>query len=76
MMRYFGSIVGAGVLAGVLNTDSVDPSVAVFRAIYILLAAMAVLAFLVALQIHRFRDEEDEQPTRHEAQPACAPAGS
>jgi len=54
MMRYLGSIVGAGVLGAVLNTESGAPEVGLFRLIFAVLVVMAVLAAASALFIHRF----------------------
>jgi len=57
MMRYLGSIVGAGVLAGVLNTSGAAPEIEVFRAIFIIVAVVAAVSILAASQIHRFPPE-------------------
>ncbi|MBA4181962.1 MAG: hypothetical protein C0506_15330 [Anaerolinea sp.] len=47
MMRYFGSIIGVGLLSGLLTTESGDaPDIAVFRLLYILVAVL--LGFSVA----------------------------
>jgi DHA2 family methylenomycin A resistance protein-like MFS transporter len=54
MMRYFGSIVGAGVLGGILNAGDAAPGVGVFRALFALLAVMAGLALLASTLIHTF----------------------
>ena len=62
MMRYLGSIVGAGLLAGILSTGAADdgavPEIGVFRAVFIVVAVMAGLAIIVAFWIHRFPPEE------------------
>ncbi|MGB2696157.1 MAG: hypothetical protein WBD55_13355, partial [Dehalococcoidia bacterium] len=60
MMRYLGSIVGAGVLGAVLSTDGGAPDVAMFRLIYIVLLVMAALAAATTLFIHRFPAETEE----------------
>jgi DHA2 family methylenomycin A resistance protein-like MFS transporter len=54
MMRYFGSIVGTGVLGGVLNADAAAPDVDVFQALFLLLTVMAALALLASTFIHTF----------------------
>jgi DHA2 family methylenomycin A resistance protein-like MFS transporter len=59
MMRYVGSIVGAGVLGSVLSSNSgAAPDVGVFRLMFAIVAAMAVLAFTTTLFIER-------HPSRH-----------
>ena len=60
MMRYVGSIVGAGVLGSVLSSDGggATPDVDVFRAMFAIVAAMSVLAFVATLFIER-------RPARH-----------
>jgi DHA2 family methylenomycin A resistance protein-like MFS transporter len=57
MMRYFGSIVGAGVLGGILSTESGLPGIGVFRLLFGLLLAMALGALFCSTLIHRFPDE-------------------
>jgi MFS family permease len=57
MMRYFGSIVGAAALGGILSTGAAAPSIAVFHLLFGLLLAMAVGAFLCSTQIHVFAEE-------------------
>jgi DHA2 family methylenomycin A resistance protein-like MFS transporter len=52
MMRYVGSIVGAGVLAGLLGSGEPAPSVEVFRAVFAVVAAMALVTVLAASAIH------------------------
>ena len=45
MMRYFGSIVGVGVLSGLLTTSADGPpGIAVFRLLFILVAALLALS--------------------------------
>jgi EmrB/QacA subfamily drug resistance transporter len=59
MMRYVGSIIGAGVLGSVLSSDGgAAPDVGVFRIMFAIVAAMAVLAFFSTLFIER-------RPSRH-----------
>lgn len=59
MMRYLGSIVGAGVLAGVLTTGGdALPGIGVFRLIFALVSAMAALTIPVASMLHRFLAEK------------------
>lgn len=55
MMRYFGSIAGAGLLAGVLDTGSdVTPEISVFRAVAAVIVAMSALAAVAAAALHAF----------------------
>jgi EmrB/QacA subfamily drug resistance transporter len=57
MMRYLGSILGAGILGAVLASDSATPGVDLFRLIFIVLVVMAALAAASAALIHRFPPE-------------------
>lgn len=57
MMRYFGSIVGVGLLAGILDTAAGPPDLEVFRAIFFVLIVIAGLAIVAATQVHRFPPE-------------------
>jgi len=52
MMRYIGSIIGAGVLAGVLSSETAD--VATYRLVAIVVVATAALSVGAATFIHRF----------------------
>lgn len=64
MMRYLGSIVGAGVLAGALNTGAGSvPGIEVFRITTGLVAAMAALTVVTASMIHRFPPEVEDGDT-------------
>jgi MFS family permease len=67
MMRYVGSIIGAGVLGAVLNTDGAAPSVDVFRLIFAVLVVVSVCATLCSLLVHRF------PRTSAEVRPAARP---
>ena len=60
MMRYLGSIVGAGILGAVLSSGSGTPDFAVFRLIFAVLLAMAVLAAAATLAIHRFPPADED----------------
>jgi hypothetical protein len=51
MMRYAGSIVGAGILAGVLSGGD---GVTTFRIVMVAVAVTAALAVVAAMFIHRF----------------------
>ena len=54
MMRYVGSIVGAGILAGVLNTSNAGQAdVTTFRLVAMAVAGTAALAVVAATFIHR-----------------------
>ena len=52
MMRYIGSIVGAGVLAGLLGSGEPVPSVDVFRVVFAVVAVMALATVAAATAIH------------------------
>ena len=52
MMRYLGSIVGAGVLAGLLGSSGDTPSVDVFRAVFAVVVVMALVTVISATAIH------------------------
>lgn len=55
MMRYAGSIVGAGILAGVLsNSGAADGDVTTFRLVMVAVILTAALAVVAAMFIHRF----------------------
>lgn len=58
MMRYTGSVVGAGILAGVLNSDTAGGDVTTFRLVGLAVVATAVLALAASIFIHRFGDVE------------------
>jgi DHA2 family methylenomycin A resistance protein-like MFS transporter len=62
MMRYLGSIVGAGVLGAVLSSGSGAPGVETFRLMYAVLVVAAALAAASALFIHRFPAEARGRP--------------
>ena len=68
MMRYVGSIVGAGILAGVL-TDSraADGDVSAFRLVMLAVILTAALAVVAAMFIHRFVAPEVIPVTREPA---------
>lgn len=69
MMRYLGSIVGAGILGAVLNTDSGAPGIGLFRVIFAVLVIMSALALVSSLFIHRFpSDARARAVTRDERQ--------
>jgi EmrB/QacA subfamily drug resistance transporter len=64
MMRYVGSIVGAGVLGSILNTSEAAPGIDLFRLIFAVLVAMSLLAAGSALLVHRFAGQAPvEQPS-------------
>jgi sugar phosphate permease len=58
MMRYFGSIIGTGLLGAILSSDEGAPEIGVFRVMFAVLLAMSVLAALTTLMIHRFPPQE------------------
>jgi hypothetical protein len=73
MMRYLGSIVGAGILGAVLSSDS-GSEVGLFRLIFAVLAGMAALASVTTLFIHRFPATVEEPEARPAGLSAAAPA--
>ncbi len=58
MMRYLGSIIGAGMLGAILSSDGAAPEIGVFKVIFAVLLVMSVLAALTTLMIHRFPPHE------------------
>ena len=58
MMRYTGSIIGAGILAGVLNDDTSGADVTTFRLVALAVVTTAALAVAVSSLIHRYADAE------------------
>jgi EmrB/QacA subfamily drug resistance transporter len=64
MMRYMGSIVGAGLLGAVLNTEGNVPEIGVFRLIFVILTVMAIAATLSAFLVHRFASQEEQTAPR------------
>lgn len=62
MMRYLGSIVGAGILGGVLNRSSGVPDIDLFRVIFYVLVVAAALASATTVFIHRFVSDERGAP--------------
>jgi MFS family permease len=57
MMRYLGSIVGAGVLGSILSANDV-PDIDVFRLLFAVLFVVAILSLVASLFIHRFNPME------------------
>jgi EmrB/QacA subfamily drug resistance transporter len=51
MMRYFGSIIGAGALSGLLSGEA--PSIAIFRLVFVLVAAMVGISIVAAAMVDR-----------------------
>jgi EmrB/QacA subfamily drug resistance transporter len=76
MMRYLGSIVGAGILGAVLTTDSGVPGIGLFQLIFAVLLAMSVLAFASSHFIHRFPPEYHTGRYAVPRDPAEAPSGA
>jgi DHA2 family methylenomycin A resistance protein-like MFS transporter len=74
MMRYLGSIIGAGVLGAVLNTEADAPEIAVFRLIFAVLFVMSLLAFGCSFFIHRFPTARS-QPAAREPSTGAARVG-
>jgi MFS family permease len=51
MMRYIGTIIGAGLLGGILGQDAETPGVELFRLLFLVLTTFAVMAVIAALAI-------------------------
>jgi DHA2 family methylenomycin A resistance protein-like MFS transporter len=78
MMRYVGSIVGAGLLASVLTDGAGAGDIGKFRLVTLVIVVTSGLAVLAATSIHRFAAHDrpipvDETATR--SLPAGGPAG-
>jgi DHA2 family multidrug resistance protein-like MFS transporter len=67
MMRYVGSIVGAGILAGVLTTDNAGGDVAMFRLVSLAVTVTAAMALVSSVFIHRFVANEHTPVLREPA---------
>jgi DHA2 family methylenomycin A resistance protein-like MFS transporter len=74
MMRYLGSIVGAGILGAVLSSSE-TPELALFRLIFAVLVGMAVAATAATLFIHRFVGHEHGTDARV-SEPVALPRSS
>ena len=62
MMRYFGSIIGVGVLSGILDTkNDAVPEIATYRVLFGVIAAMVALSLVAAFMI-RSRASISEVP--------------
>jgi EmrB/QacA subfamily drug resistance transporter len=61
MMRYLGSIIGAGILGAVL-TDSAADDVGLFRLVFAILTGLAGVGMLTSFFIHRFPPEQSDGP--------------
>ena len=72
MMRYLGSIIGAGILGSVLSKDTGTPDIWLFRLIFIVLLVIAGLACASTFFIHRF--PQREVPDEERAGPPLADA--
>jgi EmrB/QacA subfamily drug resistance transporter len=60
MMRYFGSIVGAGMLSGLLDTHGGGaPGIAVFRLLFVVVAAMVALSLVAAAMVSAVPGERE-----------------
>jgi EmrB/QacA subfamily drug resistance transporter len=70
MMRYLGSIIGAGVLGAILNTNSDAPEIAVFQLIFVILLVTASLAVVSSLFIHRYAPDIRRAPVPPPPSPA------
>jgi MFS family permease len=55
MMRYVGSITGAGIIGSILDSGrELDGEVGLFRLIFAIMTAVAIVSMLLAVRIHRF----------------------
>ncbi|HET7737725.1 MAG TPA: MFS transporter [Tepidiformaceae bacterium] len=59
MMRYLGSIIGVGVLSGLLNTQGDAPAIGVFRLLFAAVAVMLALSLVAALLVRPFSADRD-----------------
>ncbi len=76
MMRYLGSIIGAGVLGAVLSDEGGAPEIGMFRLIFAVLLVMASLALLATFLIHRFvREQPAERAGAVVGEPRAAGPG-
>ena len=70
MMRYTGSIIGAGLLAGVLtSTSGASGDLTTFRVVTTVIVATAGLACIAAIFAHRFVEPERENIVEPSAEP-------
>jgi len=76
MMRYLGSIIGAGILGSVLSKDTGTPDIWLFRLIFIVLLVIAGLACASTFFIHRFPQREVPDEERAGSPLADARAGA
>jgi MFS family permease len=59
MMRYAGSIVGTGILTGLLATgDDADPGVGAFRVLFLVVAVIAAASLIAAVNIRPFAERD------------------
>ncbi len=75
MMRYVGSIIGAGILGAVLNTEADAPGIGLFRLVLGVLFAVSLLALASSLFIHRFPREHPAAGGLPDATPLAETAG-
>ena len=61
MMRYLGSIIGAGILGAVLSKDSGTPDIMLFQFIFAVLAVLAACGLATSFFIHRFVDDAERR---------------
>ena len=61
LLRYAGSIIGAGLLGLILSTDSTTPSTEVFRLLYVVLLSVAGVVTFLSLSIHRFVEPDETE---------------
>jgi DHA2 family methylenomycin A resistance protein-like MFS transporter len=77
MMRYLGSIVGAGILGAVLNKDSGNTDIALFQFIFYVLVVMAAAASATTFFIHtHISGRSALSASDREAPIAVAPEGA
>jgi hypothetical protein len=73
MMRYLGSIIGAGLLAGVLSNSSAGHAdFSTFRLVGLVVVSTAALAVIAASFIHKFAETTLIPVTAPEAAPASS----
>jgi EmrB/QacA subfamily drug resistance transporter len=59
LLRYAGSIIGAGLLGLILSSDATSPSADVFKLLFAILLVTACLVTFVSFSIHRFVESDE-----------------
>ena len=80
MMRYIGSIVGAGLLAGLLQTGEGDIELRLFTILAVVVTAVSVVVLAAATMVHRMpplevRLDSDEEQSGRAVEPTATGGG-